>query len=52
MNKYEFGQCLKRINRSAIVDPQFPVRSGVTNRDVLRSYRGFSSPTLCQRLWL
>lgn len=34
------GQYLKRINLSALVDPKFPVRSGVTNSDILRSYLG------------
>jgi hypothetical protein len=31
------GQYLKRINFSALVDPKFPVRSGVANSDILRS---------------
>ena len=34
------GQYLKRINLNALVDPAFPVRSGVTNSDILRSYLG------------
>ena len=34
------GQYLKRIHFSALVDPKFPVRSGVANSDILRSYLG------------
>lgn len=34
------GQYLKRINFSALVDPKFPVRSGVANSCILRSYLG------------
>ncbi len=34
------GQYLKRINFSALIDPKFPVRSGVANSDILRSYLG------------
>eukprot|EP01030_Chromulinospumella_sphaerica_P013751 gene13751-13534_t len=34
------GQYLKRINFSALVDPKFPVRSGVANSDIVRSYLG------------
>jgi hypothetical protein len=37
------GQYLKRINFSALVDPKFPVRSGVANSDILRSYLGLLS---------
>ena len=30
------GQYLNRIHFSALVDPKFPVRSGVANSDILR----------------
>jgi hypothetical protein len=38
------GQYLKRINLNALVDPAFPVRSGIANSDIVRSYLGL----LCQ----
>jgi len=34
------GKYLKRINLNALVDPRFPVRSGIANSDVLKSYLG------------
>jgi hypothetical protein len=34
------GQYPKRINLNALVDPAFPVRSGIANSDILRSYLG------------
>jgi len=34
------GQYLKRINLNALVDAAFPVRSGIANSDILRSYLG------------
>jgi hypothetical protein len=34
------GQYLKRINLNALVDPAFPVRSGIANSDIVRSYLG------------
>ena len=34
------GKYLKRININALVDPAFPVRSGVANSDILKSYLG------------
>lgn len=38
------GQYLKRINLNALVDPAFPVRCGIANSDIVRSYLGL----LCQ----
>jgi len=32
------GKYLKRINLNALVDPAFPVRSGVSNSEILKSY--------------
>ena len=34
------GKYLKRINLNALVDPAFPVRSGISNSDILKSYLG------------
>ena len=34
------GKYLKRINLNAIVDPAFPVRAGIANSDILKSYLG------------
>ena len=34
------GKYLKRINLNALVDPAFPVRSGVANSEILKSYLG------------
>ena len=34
------GQYLKRINVPALIDPAYPVRSGVANSDLLKSYLG------------
>lgn len=34
------GKYLKRINLNSLVDPAFPVRSGVANSDILKSYLG------------
>lgn len=34
------GKYLKRINLNALVDPAFPVRSGVVNSDIFKSYLG------------
>jgi hypothetical protein len=34
------GQYLKQINAPALIDPAYPVRSGVTNSDLLKSYLG------------
>jgi len=34
------GQYLKRININALIDPAFPVRSGIANSDILKSYLG------------
>ena len=34
------GKYLKRININALVDPAFPVRCGVTNSDIIKSYLG------------
>jgi hypothetical protein len=34
------GHYLKRINLNALVDPAFPVRSGIAHSDILRSYLG------------
>lgn len=34
------GKYLKRINLSRLVDPAFPVRSGVANSDILKDYLG------------
>ena len=38
------GQYLKHINLPALVDPRFPVRSGVSNSAILKSYLAL----LCQ----
>ncbi|MGP1683626.1 MAG: IS1380-like element ISCARN34 family transposase, partial [Giesbergeria sp.] len=32
------GKYLKRVNVNALVDPLFPVRSGASNSDILKSY--------------
>jgi hypothetical protein len=32
------GKYLKRANVNALIDPKFPVRSGVTNSEILKSY--------------
>jgi len=32
------GQYLKQINLPALIDPHFPVRSGVSNSAILKSY--------------
>jgi hypothetical protein len=32
------GKYLKRVNINALIDPAFPVRSGVPNSDILKSY--------------
>lgn len=34
------GKYLKRINLNSLVDPAFPVRSGIANSDILKSYLG------------
>ena len=34
------GKYLKCINLNALVDPAFPVRSGISNSDILKSYLG------------
>ena len=34
------GKYLKRINFNALVDPAYPVRSGIANSDILKSYLG------------
>jgi hypothetical protein len=34
------GKYLKRINLNALVDPAFPVRSGLANREIVKSYLG------------
>jgi hypothetical protein len=34
------GKHLKRINLNALVDPTFPVRAGIANSDILKSYLG------------
>jgi len=34
------GKYLKRINLNALVDPAYPVRSGIANSDILKSYLG------------
>jgi hypothetical protein len=34
------GKYLKRINLNVLVDPAFPVRSGVANSDIFKSYLG------------
>jgi hypothetical protein len=34
------GKHLKRIKTNAVIDPAFPVRSGVANSDVIKSYLG------------
>jgi len=34
------GKHLQRININALIDPAFPVRSGIANSDVLKSYPG------------
>ena len=38
------GKYLKRINLNALVDPAFPVRSGIANSDILKSYLGLLVP--------
>jgi len=38
------GKCLRRINLNALVDPAFPVRSGLPNSAILKSYLAL----LCQ----
>ena len=32
------GKYLKRVNVNALIDPKFPVRSGVANSEILKSY--------------
>lgn len=32
------GKYLKRVNANAVIDPRFPVRSGVSNSEILKSY--------------
>ena len=32
------GKYLKRINVNALIDPPYPVRSGIANSDILKSY--------------
>ena len=32
------GKYLKRVNVNALIDPIFPVRSGVANSEILKSY--------------
>ena len=34
------GKYLQRINLNALIDPAFPVRSGIANSDILKSYLG------------
>lgn len=34
------GKYLKRININRLIDPAFPVRSGIANSDILKSYLG------------
>ena len=34
------GRLFKRINLSALVDPKYPVRSGIANSDILKCYLG------------
>ena len=34
------GKYLKRININSLIDSAFPVRSGVANSDILKSYLG------------
>ena len=34
------GKYLKRINTNAVIDPAFPVRSGIANSDIVKSYLG------------
>ena len=34
------GKYLSRININALIDPAFPVRSGVANSDIVKSYLG------------
>ncbi|MFP5325077.1 MAG: IS1380 family transposase, partial [Gammaproteobacteria bacterium] len=34
------GKYFKRINFNSLVDPHFPVRSGIANSDILKSYLG------------
>ena len=34
------GKYLKRININGLIDPAFPVRSGIANSDILKSYLG------------
>ena len=51
------GKYLKRININSLIDSAFPVRSGVANSDILKSYLGLLclghlSSTLPERKWL
>jgi hypothetical protein len=32
------GKYLKRVNVNALIDPLFPVRSGVSNSEIIKSY--------------
>ena len=32
------GKYLKRVNVNCLIDPKFPVRSGASNSDILKSY--------------
>ena len=32
------GKYLKRVNVNSLIDPKFPVRSGASNSDILKSY--------------
>jgi len=34
------GKYLKRININGLIDPPFPMRSGIANSDILKSYLG------------
>ena len=34
------GKYLKRININALIDPAFPVHSGIANSDILKSHLG------------
>ena len=34
------GRLFKRINLPALVDPKYPVRSGIANSDILKCYLG------------
>jgi len=34
------GKYLKRININALIDPAFPVRSGIANSDILKNHLG------------